>query len=177
MAAPRKFRQSAEVAPQIAARWRRHGKERSVFMRQMVARGARGVARGTQTIMSQVIVSVVTAICVALITNAYLGSDPEQKPAVVAAAAARTLPLPPLDVEIVADIPNGPAEGQEIFPGVPAGVPAAVLAEAVRATAATAAAKPEPRRRRFLGIPLPFGGETAAAGPAAAAVTTLVSGG
>lgn len=147
-------------------------------MRSTVARGVKGLARGTQTIVSQVIVSVVTALCVAFIGNAYLGSRadplPEIERAANTSAPAAPQALPPLDVEVIADVPSAPAP--EVFPGVPAGMSPDVLKQTV---AVEQKAKERKERRRFLGIPLPFG--TAAAEPvqsaAGAAIDAVVRGG
>jgi hypothetical protein len=125
-------------------------------MQSHFARGTRRLIRGTQTMASQVVVSVVAAVCVAFITNAYLGDGQETAelasgPLTEASAPASSLDaaLPALPVEVVADAPKVVASGQEVFPGVPAGVSPTALQQAV-----TAEKKRE--RRRFLGIPLPF---------------------
>jgi hypothetical protein len=128
-------------------------------MRSPVARGVRRVVRSTQSMVSQIVVSVVAAVSVAFITNAYLGDDSERvSPAATPAAIVETAApatgvqaaaLPPLQVEIVADAPNVAVPGQEIFPGVPAGVPFDALQQ-------TVSTEKKKERRRFLGIPLPF---------------------
>jgi hypothetical protein len=107
--------------------------------------------------VSQVIVSVVAAICVALITSAYLEDSKEPEAAAVAVDTARhSTPsangaLPALDVEVIADVPEGVAPGQEIFPGAPVGIRPEALQQA-----AARQEPSEPRRRRFFGIPIPF---------------------
>jgi hypothetical protein len=125
-------------------------------MQSHFARGTRRLIRGTQTMVSQVVVSVVAAVCVAFITNAYLGDGQETAdlaggPVTEAAAPASSLDaaLPALPIEVVADAPKVVAPGQEVFPGVPAGVSPAALQQAL-------AAEKKSERRRFLGIPLPF---------------------
>jgi hypothetical protein len=108
--------------------------------------------------VSQIVVSVAAAICVAWITGAYLsdGAKPD-----AAALATDTAPpatkvsssgsLPALDVDIIADVPDGVSPGEEIFPGAPAGVRPEALQQAAAKQETS-----EPRRRRFLGIPIPF---------------------
>lgn len=94
--------------------------------------------------ISQIVVSVVAAICVALITNAYLDRE--------AAKAAANAPLPPLASETVADLPVkdvGTPEA-EIFPGVPAN---GALASAIPQARA---ANEERERRRSMGLPAPY---------------------
>ena len=115
----------------------------------------RRLVRTTQSMVSQIVVSVAAAVCVAFITGAYLtdASTPDvtaaaARPAAEVPAAANGA-LPPLDVEVIADVPAGIAPGQEIFPGAPVGVRPEALQQAV--------AGEEPKeRRRFLGIPIPF---------------------
>lgn len=166
-------------------------------MRSPIARGVRHLVRSMQTLVSQIVVSVAAAVCVAFITNAYLSDGAKPDPAaaeqptairaVVAPAPSLRQPgianvaaigLPPLDVEIIADVPAGAGPGQEIFPGVPAGVSAEMLQQSV---AAQEEAEAKKERRRFLGIPLPFAstaGEFAdSAARAGAGLVDLVSGG
>jgi hypothetical protein len=116
----------------------------------------RRLVRTTQSMVSQIVVSVAAAICVALITNAYLteGSTPDvtaaaTRPAAEASAPAIDGALPPLEIEVIADVPTGLAPGQEIFPGAPVGLRPEALQQAV-------AGEPKAHRRRFLGIPIPF---------------------
>lgn len=119
--------------------------------------------------VSQIIVSVTAAVCVAFITNAYLtngGDDSAASlsvtPAPAVSTAAATGPaaaragdaLPPLDVEEIADVPDGVVPGEEVFPGAPVGVRPEALQRAV--SEANAGEEPKERRRRFLGIPIPF---------------------
>ena len=118
----------------------------------------RRLVRTTQSMVSQIVVSVAAAVCVAFITGAYLsdGSTPDAtgaatRPATEASAALANGALPPLDVEVIADVPEGVAPGQEVFPGAPVGIRPEALQQAA------AQQEPgEPRRRRFLGIPIPF---------------------
>ena len=117
----------------------------------------RRLVRTTQSMVSQIVVSVAAAVCVAFITGAYLsdGSTPDATAAVThSAAEASAVPangaLPPLDVEVIADVPAGLAPGQEIFPGAPAGLRPEALQQAVDGE------EPKTHRRRFLGIPIPF---------------------
>ena len=117
----------------------------------------RRVVRTTQNMVSQIVVSVAAAVCVAFITGAYLtdGSTADvtataTRPAAERSAAPENGALPPLDVEVIADVPAGIAPGQEIFPGAPVGVRPEALQQAV------AGEEPKERRRRFLGIPIPF---------------------
>lgn len=127
-------------------------------MRSPVARGVRGLVRTTQSMVSQIVVSVAAAVCVAFITNAYLmnGSEDAAASSHTPALAEIAAPadghpagaLPPLDMEVIADIPGGIAPGQEVFPGAPAGVRPEALQQAV--------AEKRSERRRFLGIPIPF---------------------
>lgn len=125
-------------------------------MSSPIARGVRRLVRSTQSMVSQIVVSVTAAVCVALITNAYLSDDaiPDltaaaNRPAIEASAAIDGA-LPPLDVEVIADVPAGLAPGQEIFPGAPAGIRPEALQQAV------AGSEPKAHRRRFFGIPIPF---------------------
>ena len=137
-------------------------------MRSPIAHGARRLARAAQRMVSQIVVSVTAAVCVAFITGAYLGNDAGHAPGeaeqrvadapVLASegaarpAAANPVPaLPPLDIEIIADTPIR-ATGREVFPGVPAGM----TAEALRRNVADADAAGPREPRRFFGIPLPF---------------------
>jgi hypothetical protein len=101
--------------------------------------------------LSQIIVSVAAAVCVAFITNAYLDTEraavaDRNTPVTEASAEA----LPPLDVEVIADAPEVIGPAHEVFPGVPAGVAIETL------RTATAKEGSGDRRRRFLGIPIPF---------------------
>ena len=127
-------------------------------MRSPVARGIRRLVRSAQSMVSQIVVSVVAAVCVAFITSAYLEDSAKPEAATVA-----TIPkvntqvpspddaLPALDVEVIADVPEGVVPGQEIFPGAPVGIRPEALQQA-----AAKQEPSEPRRRRFLGIPIPF---------------------
>jgi len=117
----------------------------------------RRLVRTTQSMVSQIVVSVAAAICVAFITGAYLsdGSTPDvtaaaTRPAAEVSAPATDGALPPLDVEVIADVPVGLSPGQEIFPGAPVGLRPEALQQAV------AGEESKERRRRFLGIPIPF---------------------
>lgn len=92
--------------------------------------------------LSQIIVSVVAAICVALITNAYLSRDGDPAPGT----------LPALQSETIGDLPVkdlGTPE-PEIFPGVAAD--SAIAAAAGQVQAANA----ERDERRRLGLPAPY---------------------
>ena len=142
-------------------------------------RGMRRASRTAQTMLSQIIVSVAAAICVALITNAYLDKDKEPSASAVelSPAQVKAAALPPLDMEVIADIPpvTGAAPGApsaEIFPGVPVGVTPEMLREKL-------ASEAEPKRRRFRSLPLPFAPEAdkVARSTADAAAVNLVSGG
>lgn len=111
--------------------------------------------------LSQIIVSVVAAVCVAFITNAYLTSGPETGATASAIPAAATESanaaigsLPPLEVQEVADVPDGVVAGEEVFPGAPVGLRPEELQRAV--SEANTVEEPKERRRRFLGIPIPF---------------------
>lgn len=149
-------------------------------MRSPVARGVRRVVRSTQSMVSQIVVSVVAAVSVAFITNAYLGDgservSPAASPAAIVETAApatetQAAALPPLQVEIVADAPNVAVPGQEIFPGVPAGVPFDALQQ-------TVSTEKKKERRRFLGIPLPFTTTADSTDAAGDEVEALASGG
>jgi hypothetical protein len=127
-------------------------------MRSPFARGVRRLVRSAQSMVSQIVVSVAAAICVAFITTAYLEGSAKPEPATVAtipkaeaAAPSADGTLPALDVEVIADVPEGVAPGQEIFPGAPVGLRPEALQQA-----AAKQEPSEPRRRRFLGIPIPF---------------------
>jgi hypothetical protein len=112
--------------------------------------------------LSQIVVSVATALCVAFITGAYFDRAAEPpaaapQPSVetartapdhARAGAAPTPALPPLESEIVADLHDIPDAARELFPGVPAGMSADALREAVTP------ARREPRR--FLGLAIRF---------------------
>jgi hypothetical protein len=118
----------------------------------------RRLVRTTQSMVSQIVVSVTAAVCVAFITGAYLtdGSSPDvtatvTREAVEVSAAPASGALPALDVEVIADVPEGVVPGQEIFPGAPVGIRPEALQQA-----ASKQESSEPRRRRFLGIPIPF---------------------
>jgi hypothetical protein len=146
-------------------------------MQSHFARGTRRLIRGTQNMVSQVVVSVVAAVCVAFITNAYLGDRQDTAgvaggPVTEAAvpAASFDAALPALPVEVVSDAPRVVAPGQEVFPGVPAGVSPAALQQAV------AAAK-KSERRRFLGVPLPFTTTADSTGSAGEEIDALARGG
>jgi hypothetical protein len=108
--------------------------------------------------VSQIVVSVVAAVCVALITSAYLENDTKPEAAAIATIPKIETPapsadggLPALDVEVIADVPEGVVPGQEVFPGAPVGVRPEALQQA-----AARQEPSEPRRRRFFGIPIPF---------------------
>jgi hypothetical protein len=77
----------------------------------------------------------------------------EVAPLPVAAASFAEAVLPPLASQIVADLPvhDATANNAEIFPGVPS---EGALTELLREPGA--AASPEGKRRRFLGLPLPY---------------------
>jgi DsbC/DsbD-like thiol-disulfide interchange protein len=167
-------------------------------MRSPITRGVRRLVRSTQTMVSQIVVSVAAAVCVAFITNAYLsdGAKPDlaaaEQPAAMEQTAVAPAPiprqpkaasvaattLPPLDVEVIADVPAGAGPAQEIFPGVPAGMSSEALEQSVAAQEEIEVKK---ERRRFLGIPLPFAstaGDLAdSAARAGAGLVDLVSGG
>jgi hypothetical protein len=166
-------------------------------MRSPITRGVRRLVRSTQTMVSQIVVSVAAAVCVAFITNAYLsdGAKPDAaavqpvatEQAAVAPATSQHQPkianvaattLPPLDVEVIADVPAGAGPAQEIFPGVPAGMSSEALEQSVAAQEEIEVKK---ARRRFFGIPLPFAstaGDLAdSAARAGAGLVGLVSGG
>ena len=126
--------------------------------------------------VSQIVVSVAAAVCVAFITNAYLGDGPEaadvrSAPIAEAAAPASSFDaaLPPLAVELVSDAPKVVTPGQEVFPGVPAGVSQAALQQAV-------ATEKKRERRRFLGIPLPFTTTADSTGTAGEEIDALARG-
>lgn len=110
--------------------------------------------------VSQIIVSVVAAVCVALITGAYFGSNAEvagnsragTEASPAAATATAGVALPPLEVQVIRDVPAAVSPGQELFPGVPVGVRPEALQKAVGEE------RKEPRR--FLGIPIPFTSRT-----------------
>jgi hypothetical protein len=146
-------------------------------MRSPVSRLVRRSVKAGGNMVSQIIVSVAAAVCVAFITNAYLNehnarkdadvnvstasrveasapatqlatTQPAERPAPVLA----TLPeqdLPPLATQIITDLPVREinAEGAEIFPGVPS---EDALAEALRKDG-----QQKRERRRFLGVPIP----------------------
>jgi hypothetical protein len=123
----------------------------------------RRLVRTTQSMVSQIVVSVAAAVSVAFITGAYLsdGSTPDVTGAATRSAAETPAApanggLPPLDVEVIADVPAGLAPGQEIFPGAPVGIRPEALQQAA------AGEEPKPHRRRFLGIPIPFTSTTTA---------------
>ena len=136
-----------------------------------LSRFTRRTVRATQNIVSQIVVSVAAAVCVAFITSAYLDEgpaaavvEPETVAAEVAAPASKDpaaapsarlagASLPPLDHEIVTDLPirdvRAAYPGAEIFPGVPATAPAEALG-------IPDPAEEKRERRRFLGLPLPY---------------------
>jgi hypothetical protein len=145
------------------------------------SRLARRTVRATQNMISQIVVSVGAAVCVAFITSAYLDEKPativaepkttavsqqaaanrqEAAPGPETQAAARSTqplvptPLPALDHEIITDLPVRDVSAVSSGAEIFPGVPAeSTLAETLRDTD-LAASKPE--RRRFLGLPLPY---------------------
>jgi type IV secretory pathway VirB10-like protein len=144
-------------------------------MQSQLTRGTRRLIRGTQNMVSQIVVSVVAAVCVAFITNAYLGESRDaasvaSTPAIEAAAPGASLDaaLPALPIEVVADAPKVVTPGEEVFPGVPAGVSPAALQQAV---------EKKRERRRFLGIPLPFTTTADSGGSASDEIEALAQGG
>jgi hypothetical protein len=133
-------------------------------MSSRVARGLESLARTARTVLSQVAVSVATALCVAFITGAYFDRAAEppaaaRQPSVITAAgiapddarsqaaAARAPALPPLQSEVIADLPDIPDAARELFPGVPAGMSSDALRRAVTPE------RQEPRR--FFGLAIP----------------------
>ena len=168
-------------------------------MRSPVARVVRRSVRTTQNMVSQIVVSVAAAVCVAFITNAYLerrrrrrtlaaaaqpcrdeqaavatGSRPRRQPTIATGGPAARRSIVEVDRRTCPAGAGCPA--QEIFPGVPAG-------HAGRGAAAEPSRprRSEGERRRFLGIPLPFrvdGGRSAeSAAPPAAGSSRSSSGG
>ena len=149
-------------------------------MRPPLARMIRRSVKAGQNLVSQIVVSVAAATCVAFITSAYLTDDTGTRPEpahVEAAALATAAPapttiaapqsLPPLETETIAEVPvGGTPANAEIFPGVAA---EGTLAQ----TAKSDAAPVERKRRHFLGLPLPFLSADASASQGEAAIETF----
>jgi cell division protein FtsN len=118
-----------------------------------VSRVVRRSVRAGGNMVSQIVVSVAAAVCVALITNAYFGSGPEAASQAAPATATQAsvnpaAALPPLEVQVIADVPDAVTPGQEVFPGAPMGVRPEALQKAL--------GEERRERRRIFGIPIPF---------------------